>query len=330
MADAFLSYSHIDNQPFGPKELRWVEAFHNHIRTRLQMKLGARQLDIWYDARLTGNEPFSPDIQAALDRSKLLVAVVSNGYLKSDWCPRELHRFAGRTDRQGLIFNVLKEPVQREELPAPLRGMNGYEFYRRDGDRTRPLWQSTEDYWDRIEDIAEDFTRKLQAVAPAPKGHVFLPDLSWDAADARDELKRELEALRYACHREPHASAQLAVFIVGPERAALPDGALPKLVWIAPGASGTHVERLKAEAGKGYELLTGLKAELKNHVLSRLEPKPAAASKPPGRLYLIAQTQVEIDAARVVLPGVAIDVPLFAGTPEEIREEHKACLQECE
>jgi TIR domain len=136
-ADIFISYSHIDNYPFGEKEIRWVEYFHHKIGIRVGECLG-RPITIWRDRKLGGADIFSDEIAAALGRSAVLVSVVSPGYIESKWCRRELQLFTEATRQTGgirignkaRIVKVLKTSVPRERLPELLDALLGYEFYR--------------------------------------------------------------------------------------------------------------------------------------------------------------------------------------------------------
>lgn len=56
--DVFVSYAHIDNQPFGEERSRWVTDLRDYVRDRVASHLGA-SISIWFDDSLTGNEEFS-------------------------------------------------------------------------------------------------------------------------------------------------------------------------------------------------------------------------------------------------------------------------------
>src|SRR5436853_1173220 len=130
------------------------------------MKFGQQEDYLWYDHRLTGNEELNEGIRAALQASEFLLAVISPGFLKSDWCPRELTEFLASSRRNGRdlpgrIFRIMKEEVSLGSLQAPLQNARGYKFFERSGERNQLFYSSSEKYrdkyWDVIEDIAHDF-----------------------------------------------------------------------------------------------------------------------------------------------------------------------------
>jgi hypothetical protein len=81
--DVFISYSHIDNQPFGDPGGGWVDIFHEHLQNFVNVHVG-RRTNVWRDRRLTGAEVFSDEIEQQLRSSAVLVSVISPGYLQSE------------------------------------------------------------------------------------------------------------------------------------------------------------------------------------------------------------------------------------------------------
>lgn len=225
--DAFISYSHIDNQPFSVPERRWVDFFHGHLQTFVDVHLGERA-SIWRDKRLTGDEVFSDEIGKRLLASAVLVSVLSPSYMKSDWCRKELFNFTDMAKSRGVlqvgtlhrVLKVLRLPVQRTLLPPDLDTTVGTSFFRIDpqSERVRDLLvDSTADsllvFLERVDDVAQELARLLRAMMPQPCGigHagddrasslaggrvVYLAWTSGDLAPQRDRLRRELEARRH-------------------------------------------------------------------------------------------------------------------------------------
>ena len=95
---------------------------------------------MWRDKRLTGAEVFSDEIEQQLRRSAILVSVISPGYMKSDWCNRELVAFTKAAQALGnlrvgnlqRVVKVLRLPVERSALPPLLDDVLGGQFYRED------------------------------------------------------------------------------------------------------------------------------------------------------------------------------------------------------
>lgn len=219
--DVFISYSHIDNQPFGDPGGGWVDIFHEQLQNFVNVHVG-RRTNVWRDKRLTGGEVFSDEIEQQLRSSAVLVSVISPGYMQSEWCNRELVGFTkAAQDRGNLrvgnlqrVVKVLRLPVERSALPPLLDEVLGGQFYRVDpaSGRARDLLiDSSADAFQvfraRVDDVAQDLSRLLGAMAasgakeadpsPPAAGTVFLAWTTGDIAEEREKLRRELEARNY-------------------------------------------------------------------------------------------------------------------------------------
>jgi hypothetical protein len=219
--DIFISYAHIDNEPFGdPKG--WVDNLFERLRIRLAQLLG-RQAEIWWDARLQGNDYFVGEIGDRISGSRLLVSVVTPRYVQSNWCRGELQEFYRRAERGGglqvknlsRVLQVVKTPVADDQHPDELRGMSGYLFYEFDAGGTlrefRQEMSPNKDqrYWDKLDDLAWDIKRTLEGFAeeqatanqiasplslndlPLAR-KVYLAEVSGDLSAERDRIRREL------------------------------------------------------------------------------------------------------------------------------------------
>ena len=92
----FISYAHVDNQPFPGQTAGWVTTLVEHLKNLLDRRFGRRdRYSLWMDPRLTGNEPFTGTIEAALRGAGVIVSILSPAYLESEWCRRELATFLG-------------------------------------------------------------------------------------------------------------------------------------------------------------------------------------------------------------------------------------------
>lgn len=135
----FISYAHLDNQPFMPDRRGWISLFHEILTVALDMRLGERA-KIWRDDKLRGNDIFTREILDQLKGAALLASVISPRYLQSEWCTRELTEFFERASAAGnltvgnqcRVLKVIKTPIDdaaAAKLPALLREMDGYRFY---------------------------------------------------------------------------------------------------------------------------------------------------------------------------------------------------------
>jgi hypothetical protein len=217
--DIFISYSHIDNQPFGDPRGGWVDIFHEQLQNFVNVHVG-RRTKVWRDKRLTGAEIFSDEIEQQLRSSAVLVSVISPGYMRSEWCNRELVAFTKTADERGDLrigslqraVKVLRLPVERSVLPTLLDEVLGTEFYRVDAasGRVRDLLvdssgDALQVFRARVDDVAQDLSRLLSAMTasadaaaaalpPSAADTVFLAWTTGDLSEERERLRRELEA----------------------------------------------------------------------------------------------------------------------------------------
>ena len=89
--DVFVSYAHADNQAAGGGETRlgWVTT----LRHNLIHAPGALHKDVYIDPQLKPGAPFDADVRRNVERSALLLIVLSQNYIKSEWCGKELDHF---------------------------------------------------------------------------------------------------------------------------------------------------------------------------------------------------------------------------------------------
>jgi hypothetical protein len=212
----FISYTHIDNLPFGPDHLCWISHLHEQLTCRVEQLYG-EHATVWRDEKLHGNDVFAESLVDRLATVAVLVSVCSPRYLHSEWCRRELDEFlhsaevgsGAQVGTKSRVFKVLKTPVPFDEQPEPLRSLLGYEFYEESpiDHRVREylLNPAPEERWKfyaRVDDLAQDIARLLEELAhdgrlphaPPTSGRtIYLAASTSDVASHRDNLKRELE-----------------------------------------------------------------------------------------------------------------------------------------
>lgn len=209
-ADVFISYHHVDNEAVGAAQQQWITVLDKELSARLRM-LFDDHVRVWRDSKVRGNDIFAEDVSELLTRVRVFVAVLSRGYLDSDWCQRELAEFVAaaelgtglRVGRKSRIFKVVKSPVSLEALPEPLVEVIGYDFHE---DGSEYLTGPSDDgrkFFERAYEVADDIARLLRALrgdppidetGPLNGGRtVYLAETTSDVADSRTQLKRELE-----------------------------------------------------------------------------------------------------------------------------------------
>ena len=221
--DVFVSYAHSDNVPIAGTEIGFVSQLVSDLRTEVGRKIG-KTLDIWWDHyNLTGNTPVTPEIMAAAGDCASIVVIASPAYIRSEWCDRERNTFfqllgQRQSGSPRAVFVVNIEPIEQERLPAGLRDLTGYPFYRALEDKrtTRPLRtelaSDKESYLNRLSQLVQNVTDHLDGIltrakTPAPsvaagvasgpateaRPCVLLLEVTDDLVQRRAELKDYLE-----------------------------------------------------------------------------------------------------------------------------------------
>lgn len=213
--DIFISYRHLDNKPVAGKT-GWIDDFTLKLKTQLGFKLGYDPV-IWRDRKLEGAEYFAEVIMKELKRSKILISILSPGYVSkhTEWCKRELeefYRFAQqgiglRIDEKPRCIRVVKSFLEREQYPVQLQDQLGYEFYMKDEESERPedfSYLEGGDHYHRylkkIDDLAYDVSKILKAfekpeAVPPPtdiEHTVYLAGVTSDGTEHRDNIRSEL------------------------------------------------------------------------------------------------------------------------------------------
>ncbi|MEO6663212.1 MAG: TIR domain-containing protein [Rubrivivax sp.] len=317
--DCFISYSHLDNMPFGdPPLLGWVDIFHKDLQNFTSVYMG-RATKVWRDKRLTGAEVFSAEIEQKLRGSAVLISIVSPGYLQSDWCNRELSGFVQSAMASGSlrvgnlqrVMKVLRLPVEVNLLPAFMDDMVGTPFFRVDdaSKRVRDLLvdegaDATKVFRARVDDVAQDVMRVLKAMAdtgiagPTPKAQkrVFLAWTASDLGEDRERLRRELEERGHQVvpKGDPPLSADRLTAAVNE---ALKDAA------VAVHLVGSHYGFVPEDESRSVVELQGeatLQIAVSAGVPCIFWQKPAATTIEPRLSAMIARVQQQAGTAGVV------------------------------
>ena len=224
----FLSYSHRDDEPYGPQQRRWVEEFERALRESIGQRVGPGRVEVWRDIRrLAGNELFDTQIEQQIDRSAIFVTVLSQHYLSSAYCKKEFQAFGQlhlakgdlHVDHLSRIVKVYRRAIDRADLrrfvdmPELIPDVDrtiGYElFYKDDNGIDRDVLLDPDKaglYWQRADDIAYAIKRILDAdpshASPVASDQpaqlaVYLARTASDMKERRDLLQRELEDRGY-------------------------------------------------------------------------------------------------------------------------------------
>lgn len=170
--DIMISYAWRDNQvaPMTKAE-GWVSSFQEGLEYWLKQML-PRPPKVWRDKnQMPGNKVFAQELDQTVADTAILLAVISEPYLSSEWCGRELDNFVTAAESQGglninnnyRIFKINKLPVDRNALPARLQVVTGFDFYDLDSE-TRVMTPVDPTFGDAQKQI---FMRKVYDVAVA-------------------------------------------------------------------------------------------------------------------------------------------------------------------
>jgi hypothetical protein len=226
--DVFISYAHVDDRPLdlmpAGQSAGWVTMLVRHLENFLGQEIGrAEGFTVWKDNYdLRGNNALTSEIKTELERTAIFIAILSPGYLASEWCPDEACFFARCfiDDLAGRIFVVEKAKLDDDVvLPQELTGRRNYRlWYVDDNKQTRTFTQpmreeQKSEYLRVVQDLARDVRSKLKAMAGGPPlqvptarpltgrganggntvGAAFLAEVTDDLEPRRGEVRRYLE-----------------------------------------------------------------------------------------------------------------------------------------
>lgn len=136
--DVFVSYATANNQPLSDDDDGWVTAVRDLLKKMLDEGLGRRGAsEVWMDYKLRGNESFDDALREKVEQSAVMLVFLSEAYLESECCRRELEIFADANDGgRGRIFLIHYEPVPPGKWPKQLKGLSSekYQFYAQERD----------------------------------------------------------------------------------------------------------------------------------------------------------------------------------------------------
>lgn len=215
----FISYASLDNRPLPNEQAGWVTTFHDALTVFLGERLG-EEPSIWRDIELKENQPITDTLLSKLDEVAVMVSVLTPRYKNSAWCMKELERFWDVAERTGgvtfenrsRLFKIVKTPIPREETPAVLSDMRGYEFFSTKDGSIREFrmafgGEEAQQFMLKVSDIAyqiADLLKSLpgdseqsalagnQAEDARPKVTVYLAETTSDLQSEHDNVRRDL------------------------------------------------------------------------------------------------------------------------------------------
>ncbi|MBS1811352.1 MAG: TIR domain-containing protein [Acidobacteria bacterium] len=283
--DIFISYAHVDNE--SPKKGLdgWITRFHHALEVRVAQVRGQRP-KIFRDPKLQGNDVFADVLMDRIQKSGILISILSPRYLKSEWCSRELTEFYNQQQKAGTlvigdhkarVFKIVKTSIALDKLPQEVQELIGYDFFKFD-ERGRPqeldeMYGPEAEYafWARLNDLAYDIAQLLdlletKAKIASPKPMVYLAETISELQDERDAIRRDLQRHGYtvlpdrilplvrseleAFLRDEITRCKVSVHLLGPEYGIVPEGTEESLTIVQ-----NRIARDLGKAGKVARLI---------------------------------------------------------------------------
>jgi|HubBroStandDraft_6_1064221.scaffolds.fasta_scaffold00904_10 hypothetical protein len=230
--NVFVSYSHVDDKPFSNNNLGWVARFSKDLKVAIGQQVLNREVSVWSDRGMDGNEYFADSIDQATANSTIFLPIVSPAYIvdKNGWLKKEREQFiraaAGtgglRIGNRSRICPILRRVVKFDELPIELKALNlKHRFYNDEGRTLRHT-----EYEDAVDAVAETIRKmfgdlhntladlhKLSAADPSRQRSskdVYLANATPDLDYERAQIKTELQRDGYTVHLTPTLSSDPA------------------------------------------------------------------------------------------------------------------------
>src|SRR5262245_32100122 len=211
--DMFISYAHLDDQPPASGLPGWVNILVKKLEAEVRQR-GIKNFEAWFDRNLAENFPLTPQLKDKINRSAILLVVMSPSYLQSDWCQREREAFLSLVRNrvaQGCVFVVEAREVHSTNYPSEFGDLVPVKFWVMDpdSDTDRPLGVPSPDeerYYKRLLKLSHLVKNQIELLAnkqvlrqeivdiqAPPTGEtVFVARSTEDLEDREDEVRTYL------------------------------------------------------------------------------------------------------------------------------------------
>jgi serine/threonine protein kinase len=218
-SDVVITYANLDDQPLVSGRPGWISQLHQNLQVRVA-QLSGKQVAVVKQSDRSASAETEAEVLKQIPNAKTVVSVLSPPFAHSNGCHRIVESFwksatdSGQfeVEHRSRLLNVIKTPVDANELPPDLRalytGLVPYEFFERDphSGRLREFDEAfgttaLQRFHERVYDVAYDISQVLKYLGdPAltsgkrtvnPK-IIFLAATTSDLEPQRDQLRREL------------------------------------------------------------------------------------------------------------------------------------------
>ena len=197
--DVFISYSHIDNSKPVNAKIGWVDIFEEILRQRLFLRCSP-QVKVFRDPELQVLGEFSTQLANAISSTAAFISILSNPYVESGWCLRELRQFLTSAGIERII-KVEKSAIDEitdpevEALFREMKDVLNCKFYEQIGNTTRyrDLMPDVRPddiavCYDKIDVIAQDLSKVLRKLRSARIAELPVAAL---VADTKTEIEED-------------------------------------------------------------------------------------------------------------------------------------------
>jgi len=133
----FISYAHKDNEIIYANNEGWVDQFEKRLKISLdkESKKSSPSVKIWRDNQLDGNQLFDQSISETIKKSAIFLALISNSYLNSEYCKKELNQFSSYFKNHLVVgdrsrmFGLLLSNISPDNFPDGIDGTICFPFY---------------------------------------------------------------------------------------------------------------------------------------------------------------------------------------------------------
>jgi serine/threonine protein kinase len=218
-SDVVITYANLDDQPLLAGRPGWISQLHKNLQVRVA-QLSGKQVAVVKHSDRSATAETEAEVLKQIPNAKTVVSVLSPPFAHAGGCHRIVETFwksameSGQfeVDKRSRLLNVIKTPVDADELPPDLRvlytSLVPYEFFERDPQSGRlrefdEAFGSTalQRFHERVYDVAHDISQVLKYLGDSgqttgkrtanPKT-IFLAATTSDLEPQRDQLRREL------------------------------------------------------------------------------------------------------------------------------------------
>ena len=214
--DVFVSYAHDDNLvPEGAgSDLGWVST----LAANLKAASSTADARLFIDHSLKSGDEFPEILQREVASSRLLMVILSQNYINSKWCGRELDYFLSVQGRsldapQGVVVVELAPFFRLTDVPENIQRLRATfvqaKFWHQPGasgpiqlGHPTPRFNEPQLYWQRVTALAEALRSRLNTLqlprtpaattARPSTGSILLADVTEDLESDRQAVKMAL------------------------------------------------------------------------------------------------------------------------------------------